>query len=65
MLPWSNFCRDAFSKNNADITIVDQFRFTWKCDVQFVKENNGVFCKIGGDWRIIFARHVGWLQAMV
>jgi hypothetical protein len=51
-LCWDGFCEAALPKQKTELTLLDWFRYTWKCRLE-LEENPPKTCQIVGQWRNI------------
>jgi len=54
-VPWFAFGVDALPKIVTRLSIIDHYGNIWKCDMVFIRMENTIFCRIGGDWRLLCA----------
>jgi len=52
--------RRSLPSEDTEIKVVDYLGFGWNCSFQIVEEDNGLVCKIGGQWvALCRARRLG------
>jgi len=49
-MPWVGFSKGAFPSKESDMKVVDYLGFAWKCSFQIDEGEDGLACKIGGEW---------------
>ncbi|AES59654.2 kinesin motor domain protein [Medicago truncatula] len=55
VVPWFGFGEDALPTTVTQLSIIDHYGNIWKCDMIFIRMENTIFCRIGGDWRLLSA----------
>jgi len=55
VVPWVGFGVEALPKTKDRLSIIDHCGNVWRCDMDFIRVENTIFCRIGGDWRLLCA----------
>ena len=52
-MPWFGFGEDALPTIATRLSIIDHYGNILKCDMVFIRMEDTVFCRIGGDWKLL------------